>query len=84
MMEVLNAQSSSTGEFTPFTHHEFTEIGSFDAERQAVFLALQSMNFNLTLTAEVLGMSRSTLYSKMKKYNITSQRQASKDNPLMK
>lgn len=43
-----------------------------DAEKQAIFLALKAMNFNVSKAALALGISRPTLYSKMKKYQISA------------
>jgi sigma-54 dependent transcriptional regulator, acetoin dehydrogenase operon transcriptional activator AcoR len=41
-----------------------------DAERTALLQAIESCNGNLTRTAEQLGMSRNTLYRKMKRHGI--------------
>lgn len=50
---------------------DFDQPLMHDAEKQAIFLALQAMRFNVSKAALVLGISRPTLYSKMKKYEIS-------------
>ncbi|GFM87233.1 hypothetical protein PSCICO_26320 [Pseudomonas cichorii] len=51
---------------------DFDQPLMHDAEKQAIFLALQAMNFNVSKAALALGISRPTLYSKMKKYEISA------------
>ncbi|MGM0216124.1 sigma 54-interacting transcriptional regulator [Enterococcus sp. AZ109] len=41
-----------------------------DAERELILSTLTSVNYNKTLCAEKLGIQRSTLYNKIKKYGI--------------
>lgn len=41
-----------------------------EMEKIAIIQALQQANFNITQTAQVLGMSKSTLYRKINAYNI--------------
>ncbi|WP_321896988.1 sigma 54-interacting transcriptional regulator [Burkholderia cepacia] len=41
-----------------------------DAERHAILLALQAMDFNMTKASKALGISRPTLYSKIRKYDL--------------
>jgi sigma-54 dependent transcriptional regulator, acetoin dehydrogenase operon transcriptional activator AcoR len=41
-----------------------------DAERQAIAVALRAMKFNVTHTARLLGISRPTLYAKIRKYDL--------------
>ncbi|MBO1307112.1 sigma 54-interacting transcriptional regulator [Enterococcus sp. 669A] len=41
-----------------------------DAERELILSTLDSVNYNKTICAEKLGIQRSTLYNKMKKYGI--------------
>ena len=50
---------------TPLTILPLTEI-----ERQALIHALEATGNNITQTAQALGISRVTLYRKLKKYNI--------------
>jgi transcriptional regulator with PAS, ATPase and Fis domain len=40
------------------------------AEREAILYALQSVNYNKARAAQVLGIHRSLLYKKMKKYDL--------------
>jgi transcriptional regulator with PAS, ATPase and Fis domain len=42
------------------------------AERAVILRALESVNFSRTRAAEILGVSRVTLYKKMKKYGLLS------------
>ncbi|WP_095067751.1 sigma 54-interacting transcriptional regulator [Pseudomonas sp. Irchel 3A18] len=51
---------------------DFDQPLMHDAEKQAIFLALKAMNFNVSKAALALGISRPTLYSKMKKYQISA------------
>jgi transcriptional regulator with PAS, ATPase and Fis domain len=44
-----------------------------DTERQAILQVLASVNGNKSKAAEMLGMSRSSFYQKMKKFKITKQ-----------
>jgi transcriptional regulator of acetoin/glycerol metabolism len=43
-----------------------------DAERKAIIAALEQNSYNRTETARELGVSRNTLWRKMKKYGITA------------
>lgn len=54
------------------TRPDFDQPLIHDAEKQAIFLALQAMNFNVSKAALALGISRPTLYAKMKKYEISA------------
>jgi len=45
-------------------------------ERQIILDALQSNNWNRNLTAELLGINRTTLYKKMKKLGLHDPRQS--------
>ena len=48
-----------------------TEIATLDqVEKQAISVALKATKGNIKKTASALGISRTTLYNKMKKYNI--------------
>jgi transcriptional regulator of acetoin/glycerol metabolism len=42
-----------------------------DAERQALIEVLQAKHWHLTRVAEHLGISRNTLYRKLRKHGIT-------------
>ncbi|QEI06098.1 AAA family ATPase [Pigmentiphaga aceris] len=53
-----------------FSVQNFERLSMSEAEKQAIYLALQAMDFNLSRAAQVLGISRPTLYSKMKKYKL--------------
>lgn len=43
-----------------------------ELEKKAILASLKSFNNNITKASEVLGISRNTLYLKMKKYNINA------------
>lgn len=47
------------------------EMPLHDAERRIIIEAINSNNGNLSKSARVLGISRATLYNKIKKYHIT-------------
>ncbi|MFT4193011.1 MAG: sigma 54-interacting transcriptional regulator, partial [Comamonas sp.] len=53
-----------------FFMQNFERLSMNDSEKQAIYLALRAMDFNLSKAAQALGISRPTLYSKMKKYNL--------------
>jgi transcriptional regulator with PAS, ATPase and Fis domain len=65
LCEAARAIDNASASFTP---HNFDELSKYEAERQAIYLALQAMNFNITRAANVLGISRPTLYARIKKY----------------
>ena len=46
-----------------------------DIEKQTIRARLDDMNFNLAKASRTLGISRATLYNKIKKYDLTLQRQ---------
>lgn len=46
------------------------EVNMESVEKQVILKAIVKSEYNLTKSAEILGMGRSTLYRKMKKYNI--------------
>ena len=52
------------------------------AERQAIEEALAACGFNQTLAARRLGVGRTTLYRKMKKYAIVGRRGLETDGEL--
>jgi transcriptional regulator with PAS, ATPase and Fis domain len=47
-----------------------------DVEKQAISEILQEMKFNLSRASKSLGISRATLYNKIKKYNLSTDRQS--------
>jgi transcriptional regulator with PAS, ATPase and Fis domain len=47
-----------------------------EVEKQAISEILQEMKFNLSRASKSLGISRATLYNKIKKYNLTTDRQS--------
>lgn len=52
------------------------ELASLDElEKEYIIYILNKTNFNLRKTAQILSISRTTLYHKIKKYNITLNRQ---------
>ncbi len=62
-LEPRDLEISSTGASTATTPLE-------DAEEQTIRAALQRLGGNLSLVAKELGISRPTLYAKLKRYNI--------------
>jgi len=46
-----------------------------EVEKQAISEILQEMKFNLSRASKSLGISRATLYNKIKKYNLSTDRQ---------
>ena len=46
-----------------------------ELEKQAISEILQEMKFNLSRASQSLGISRATLYNKIKKYNLSTNRQ---------
>lgn len=44
-------------------------------EKQLIMETLQNYNFNLSASAKALGISRNTLYARMRRYNIATNRQ---------
>jgi DNA-binding NtrC family response regulator len=46
-----------------------------ELEKQAISEILQEMKFNLSRASKSLGISRATLYNKIKKYNLSTNRQ---------
>ena len=45
-----------------------------ELEKQAILKILQELKFNMSRSARTLGISRATLYNKIKKYNLTVSR----------
>ena len=45
-----------------------------ELERQAILKILEELKFNMSRSAKMLGISRATLYNKIKKYNLTTNR----------
>ncbi|RIY02866.1 PAS domain-containing protein [Aureimonas flava] len=52
-----------------------------DAERRAVGAALEAFGFNLTRTAEALGIARPTLYAKIRKFGYPANGRAARAGP---
>ena len=63
--ESLRTESSSTTEFVIPPHRTLAEI-----EKMAILQTLQRTNWNKQEAAQILGLYRPTLYSKMKKHDI--------------
>lgn len=63
--EEMREQSAPTGDFVVPPHRTLAEI-----EKVAIVQTLQRTNWNKQEAAEMLGIYRPTLYSKMKKHNI--------------
>ena len=53
---------------SPFAHHELASLD--EMEKEYITYLLNKTNFNLRKTAQILSISRTTLYHKLKKYNI--------------
>jgi transcriptional regulator of acetoin/glycerol metabolism len=63
--ESLRTESSTTVEFVIPPHRTLAEI-----EKMAILQTLQRTNWNKQEAAQILGLYRPTLYSKMKKHDI--------------
>lgn len=46
-----------------------------EMEKASIAAALEESGFNLSRTAKLLGIARSTLYSKIKKHHLTGRQQ---------
>ena len=68
---ILDISSGSSGTLaagnTPGSHLE-------ELEKQAILKILEELKFNMSRSAKTLGISRATLYNKIKKYNLTVSR----------
>src|SRR5215218_9353561 len=71
--ESIREESSPTQEFTIPPHRTLAEI-----EKMAIVQTLQRTNWNKQEAAQILGLYRPTLYSKMKKHEIQDQRAAAR------
>jgi transcriptional regulator of acetoin/glycerol metabolism len=69
--ETIREEGSPSQEFTIPPHRTLAEI-----EKMAIVQTLQRTNWNKQEAAQVLGLYRPTLYSKMKKHDIQDQRAA--------
>jgi DNA-binding NtrC family response regulator len=69
--ETIREEGSPTQEFTIPPHRTLAEI-----EKMAIVQTLQRTNWNKQEAAQILGLYRPTLYSKMKKHDIKDQRAA--------
>jgi transcriptional regulator of acetoin/glycerol metabolism len=63
--ESLRTESATTAEFVVPPHRTLAEI-----EKMAILQTLQRTNWNKQEAAQILGLYRPTLYSKMKKHDI--------------
>jgi transcriptional regulator of acetoin/glycerol metabolism len=63
--ESLRSETTTTAEFVIPPHRTLAEI-----ERMAILQTLQRTNWNKQEAAQILGLYRPTLYSKMKKHDI--------------
>jgi transcriptional regulator of acetoin/glycerol metabolism len=61
----MREQGTATAEFTIPPHRTLAEI-----EKMAIVQTLQRTNWNKQEAAQILGLYRPTLYSKMKKHDI--------------
>jgi DNA-binding NtrC family response regulator len=71
--ESLRTENATTTEFVIPPHRTLAEI-----ERMAILQTLQRTNWNKQEAAQILGLYRPTLYSKMKKHEIKDQRAAAR------
>src|SRR5689334_6268747 len=71
--ESIREEGSPTQEFTIPPHRTLAEI-----EKMAIVQTLQRTNWNKQEAAQILGLYRPTLYSKMKKHEIKDQRAAAR------
>ena len=69
--ETIREEGSPAQEFTIPPHRSLAEI-----EKMAILQTLQRTNWNKQEAAQILGLYRPTLYSKMKKHDIKDQRAA--------
>src|SRR5436853_2850338 len=69
--ETIREEGSPAQEFTIPPHRSLAEI-----EKMAIVQTLQRTNWNKQEAAQILGLYRPTLYSKMKKHDIKDQRAA--------
>jgi transcriptional regulator of acetoin/glycerol metabolism len=69
--ETIREEGSPAQEFTIPPHRTLAEI-----EKMAIIQTLQRTNWNKQEAAQILGLYRPTLYSKMKKHDIKDQRAA--------
>jgi transcriptional regulator with PAS, ATPase and Fis domain len=71
--ESIREESSPTSEFVIPPHRTLAEI-----ERMAILQTLQRTNWNKQEAAQILGLYRPTLYSKMKKHDIKDMKAAAR------
>jgi DNA-binding NtrC family response regulator len=71
--EAIREEGSPASEFTIPPHRTLAEI-----EKMAILQTLQRTNWNKQEAAQILGLYRPTLYSKMKKHDIKDQRAAAR------
>jgi len=69
--ELLATTASPAPASSPATAAQDTELTSLEAtERQTILQAIQRVNGNLAQAARTLGISRSTLYRKVERYQL--------------
>jgi len=73
--ETIRGDSSGPADFIIPPHRTLDEI-----ERMAILQTLQRTNWNKREAAQILGLYRPTLYSKMKKYDIRDSGRASRSS----
>ena len=69
--ESIREESTNATDFVIPPHRTLAEI-----EKMAILQTLQRTNWNKQEAAQILGLYRPTLYSKMKKHDIKDQRAA--------
>jgi transcriptional regulator of acetoin/glycerol metabolism len=74
--ESLRTESTTTTEFVIPPHRTLAEI-----EKMAIVQTLQRTNWNKQEAAQILGLYRPTLYSKMKKHEIQDGAKAASRRP---
>jgi transcriptional regulator of acetoin/glycerol metabolism len=67
--ESIREETTGTNDFVVPPHRTLAEI-----EKMAILQTLQRTNWNKQEAAQILGLYRPTLYSKMKKHEIIDQR----------
>ena len=71
--DLLGIVSAPAGKYTVNNRHG---LRLAEVEKQAIYNILQEMKFNLSRASKSLGISRATLYNKIKKYNLSTDRQS--------
>jgi len=71
--DLLGIVSAPAGKYTVNNRYG---LRLAEVEKQAIYNILQEMKFNLSRASKSLGISRATLYNKIKKYNLSTDRQS--------